>query len=58
VVQPTYSLSGQVMTYFQANTGQAEGLRIQCAITAGHDDLADEFLILEGKGFGQQDSKL
>jgi hypothetical protein len=58
VAQPTYSLNGQILHYFATNTGAAEGLRIQFAVTGGHDDIAEEFLILEGQGFGQQDSKL
>jgi len=57
VSEPVFSLNGQVFHYLPINTGQAEGLRIQVAVTAGHDDIADEFLVLEGQGFGQQDSK-
>lgn len=57
VTEPSYSLNGQVFHYLPTNTGQAEGLRIQCAVTAGHDDIGYEFLVLEGQGFGQQDSK-
>ena len=35
---------------------QAEGLRLSMEVTAGHNDIAAEFLVLEGAGFGQQDS--
>lgn len=57
VVQPIYSLNGQVFHYLPVNTGQAEGLRIQMAVTAGHSDIADEFLVIEGQNFGEADSK-
>jgi len=57
VSQPVYSLNGQVFHFLPSNTGQAEGLRIQMSVTAGHDDIADELMVLEGQGFGMQDSK-
>lgn len=34
----------------------AEGMRLSFSVTAGHDDLAKEFLVLDGEDFGEEDS--
>lgn len=35
---------------------QGEGIMIENAITSGHDDREDAFLVIEGTGFGEEDS--
>jgi hypothetical protein len=48
-------LAGQILHKVPFHLG-AEGLRIELAVTSGHDDLAYETLTIDGEDFGAEDS--
>lgn len=51
----TSTIGGQIFGKIPFSLG-VEGLRLQFAITSGHDDLAMESIVLDGENFGEEDS--